>query len=163
MDKRKLIVSILAGLLALVMVLGLVASFIPTPVSAASSSEIKKQLDSLKEDKKAIQEEIQKLKGQINENQSEMEQMVQKKDLIDQEISLRYDEIDNINEQIAACSLLIADKQEELVEAEARFEALSEKNKERIRAMEENGGINYWSVLFQANSFSDLLDRLNMV
>ena len=163
MDKRKLIVSILAGLLALVMVFGLVASFIPTQASAAKSSEIKKQLDSLKEDKKAIQEEIQKLKGQINENQSEMEQMVQKKDLIDQEITLRYDEIANINEQIAACSLLIADKQEELVEAESRFEELSEKNKERIRAMEENGQINYWSVLFQANSFSDLLDRLNMV
>ena len=163
MDKRKLIVSILAGLLALVMVFGLVASFIPTQASAAKSSEIKKQLDSLKEDKKAIQEEIQKLKGQINENQSEMEQMVQKKDLIDQEITLRYDEIANINEQIAACSLLIADKQEELVEAETRFEELSEKNKERIRAMEENGQINYWSVLFQANSFSDLLDRLNMV
>ena len=163
MDKRKLIVSILAGLLALVMVFGLVASFIPTQASAAKSSEIKKQLDSLKEDKKAIQEEIQKLQGQINENQSEMEQMVQKKDLIDQEITLRYDEIANINEQIAACSLLIADKQEELVEAETRFEELSEKNKERIRAMEENGQINYWSVLFQANSFSDLLDRLNMV
>ena len=163
MDKRKLIVSILAGLLALVMVFGLVASFIPTQASAAKSSEIKKQLDSLKEDKKAIQEEIKKLQGQINENQSEMEQMVQKKDLIDQEITLRYDEIANINEQIAACSLLIADKQEELVEAETRFEELSEKNKERIRAMEENGQINYWSVLFQANSFSDLLDRLNMV
>ena len=163
MDKRKLIVSILAGLLALVMVLGLVASFIPTQASAAKSSEIKKQLDSLKEDKKAIQEEIKKLQGQIDENQSEMEQMVQKKDLIDQEITLRYDEIANINEQIAACSLLIADKQEELVEAETRFEELSEKNKERIRAMEENGQINYWSVLFQANSFSDLLDRLNMV
>ena len=62
MDKRKLIVSILAGLLALVMIFGLVAGFIPTQVSAASSSEIKKQLDALKEDKKAIQEEIAKLK-----------------------------------------------------------------------------------------------------
>ena len=163
MDKRRLIISILAGIMALVMVLGLVASFIPTQASAASSSEIKKQIDALKEDKKAIQEEIQKLKGQINENQSEMEKMVQKKDLIDQEISLRYDEIANLNEQIAACSLLIADKQEELLEAEARFEELSDKNKERIRAMEEGGEINYWSVLFQANSFSDLLDRLNMV
>ena len=29
--------------------------------------------------------------------------------------------------------------------------------------MEENGSLSYWSVLFQANSFSDLLDRLNMV
>ena len=163
MDKRKLIVSILAGLLALVMIFGLVAGFIPTQVSAASSSEIKKQLDALKEDKKAIQEEIAKLKDQIDENQSEMEQMVQKKDLIDQEIFLKYQEIANINEQISAYSLLIADKQEELVEAEARFAELSAKNKERIRAMEEGGQINYWSVLFQANSFSDLLDRLNMV
>lgn len=163
MDKRRLLVSILAGIMALVMILGLVAGFIPTQASAASSSEIKKQIDALKEDKAAIQEEIKKLQGQIDENQSEMEQMVQKKDLIDQEISLRYDEISNINEQIAACSLLIADKQEELTEAEARFEELSEKNKERIRAMEEGGEINYWSVLFQANSFSDLLDRLNMV
>lgn len=163
MDKRKLIVSILAGLLALVMIFGLVAGFIPTQVSAASSSEIKKQLDALKEDKKAIQEEIAKLKDQIDENQSEMEKMVQKKDLIDQEIFLKYQEIANINEQISAYSLLIADKQEELVEAEARFAELSAKNKERIRAMEEGGQINYWSVLFQANSFSDLLDRLNMV
>ena len=118
MDKtRKIIVSVLAAILALVMVLGLVASFIPTAASAASSGEIKKQIDALKEDKKAIQEEIQKLKGQIKDNQNDMASMVEKKDLIDQEISLRYDEIANINEQISACSLLIADKQEELIEA----------------------------------------------
>ena len=164
MDKtRKIIVSVLAAILALVMVLGLVAGFIPTQASAASSSEIKKQIDALKEDKAAIQEEINKLKGQIKENQNDMQAMVDKKDLIDQEISLRYDEIANINEQISACSLLIADKQEEVIEAERRFSELSDKNKERIRAMEEGGEINYWSVLFQANSFSDLLDRLNMV
>ncbi|MBR0325845.1 MAG: hypothetical protein IIX11_06935, partial [Selenomonadales bacterium] len=30
-------------------------------------------------------------------------------------------------------------------------------------AMEEEGEVSYWSVLFQANSFSDLLDRFNMV
>ena len=29
--------------------------------------------------------------------------------------------------------------------------------------MEEEGKLSYWSVLFQANSFSDFLDRLNMV
>ena len=29
--------------------------------------------------------------------------------------------------------------------------------------MEEEGELSYWEVLFKANSFSDLLDRLNMV
>ena len=29
--------------------------------------------------------------------------------------------------------------------------------------MEEDGGLSYWEVLFKANSFSDLLDRMNMV
>ncbi len=163
MDKRKLFVSILAGIMALVMILGLVAGFLPVPASAAHSSEIKKQLDELKEEKAEIAKEIEKLKGQIKDNQDEMSQKVQEKDLIDQEIFLKHQEISNINEQISAYSLLIADKQEEVIEAEARFNDLTEKNKERIRAMEENGAINYWSVLFQANDFSDLLDRFNMV
>ena len=33
----------------------------------------------------------------------------------------------------------------------------------RLRAMEENGDISYWAVLFQANSFSDLLGRIDMI
>ena len=43
------------------------------------------------------------------------------------------------------------------------MEALNQENKERIRTMEEEGEVSYWEVLFKANSFSDLLDRLNMV
>ena len=48
-------------------------------------------------------------------------------------------------------------------QAQASYRELNEKNKQRIRAMEENGELNYWAVLFHANSFSDLLDRLNMM
>ena len=89
--------------------------------------------------------------------------MVAQKNLIDQEIFLLYQQESNINGQISTYSLLIADKQEQLVDAETKFNDLTEKNKERIQAMEEEGQISYWSVLFQANSFSDLLDRVNMV
>ena len=71
--------------------------------------------------------------------------------------------MDNINKQIIVYGLLIADKQDELDAAKALYEALNEKNKERIRAMEENGKLSYWSVLFEANSFADLLDRLQMI
>lgn len=83
--------------------------------------------------------------------------------MVDQEIQLLNTQIININEQISAYNLLIADKQDELDTAEDRLEALNQENKERIRTMEEEGEVSYWEVLFKANSFSDLLDRLNMV
>ena len=162
MDKRKLFISILAGIMALVMLLGLIAGFIPA-AHAASSSELKAQLDALKEDKAAIDAELEKLNTQLSETNDDMKEMVAQKNLIDQEIFLLYQQESNINGQIATYSLLIADKQEQLVVAETNFDDLTAKNKERIQAMEEEGELSYWSVLFEANSFSDLLDRVNMV
>ena len=164
MDKRKLLVSILAGFMALVMLLGLIAGFIPAvSASALSSSELKKQLDSLKQDKAAIDAEIKKIKGDIKENNNDMKEMVEQKNLIDLEIFLLYQQESNINDQISTYSLLIADKQEELVAAETNFAQLTEQNKDRIQSMEEEGEVSYWSVLFEANDFSDLLDRFNMI
>lgn len=163
MEKRRLHISVLAGLLALALVIGLAAGFLPTTADAATSSELKAQLNTLKKQKANLEAEIKNLKNQISENSSEIERMVAEKNVIDQEIFLLYQQIDNINNQIATYSMLIADKQEELVAAEAKFADLLADNKERIQAMEEEGELSYWSVLFQANSFADLLDRVNMV
>lgn len=163
MKKRKLWVSVLAGLLAVVMLLSLVLSLIPTKAHAASSSEIKKQINALKQDQKDLKNQMEEVQGQYEENEDEILNMVNKKYVIDQEIFLLYGQIENINQQIASFSLLIADKQDELDEAEQRLEDLNEKYKDRIRAMEEDGELSYWSVLFKASSFSDFLDRLNMI
>jgi len=133
--------SVLAGILVLALVIGLAAGFLPMTAEAATSSELKAQLNALKKDKANIEAEIRKLKNQISENSSEIERMVAEKNVIDQEIFLLYQQIENINNQIATYSMLIADKQEELVAAEARFAALMEDNKERIQAMEEEGDV----------------------
>ena len=117
----------------------------------------------MKKQKSAIEAEIQNLKNQIKENGTEIEKMVSEKNVIDQEIFYLYQQINNTNNQIATYSLLIADKQDELTAAQARYDKLLAENKERIQAMEEEGELSYWSVLFQANSFADLLDRVNMV
>ena len=162
MKHKKTLVSILAGIMAAVLLLGLLAGIIPA-VSAASSTELKKELNNLKADREKIKEEIENLQGQIDDNMSEIEKIIVKKNLIDDELGLLYQQVDNINKQITAYGLLIADKQDELDEARLRYTELNEKNKERIRAMEENGKLSYWSVLFEANSFSDLLDRLQMI
>ena len=163
MKQRNMRNTLLSWVLVMAIVLCAAASFLPMQANAASSGEIKKQLEQLKQDKEAIAQQIEKLKGQIDENQTQMEKMVQQKNIIDQEIALKYEEIANINEQISAYKLLIADKQEALTQAEESYIQLNEKNRERIRAMEENPEVNYWEVLFQANSFADFLDRINMV
>ena len=162
MKNRKKLVSILAGIMAAIMLLSLVAGLIPA-VHAASSSEIQKQINTLKEKKKELGQRRNELEAEIKANDDEITQMVAKKNVVDQEIGILYAEIVNINQQISAYNLLIADKQDELDEAVARYNDLSAKNKERVRTMEEEGELSYWAVLFKANSFSDLLDRLNMV
>lgn len=159
---RKTLTAILAGVLVGIMVLSILLSLIPA-ASAASSNEIRQQINSLKEEQEQLQGMITDLENQFQENEDEIANIVAKKNIIDQEIFLLHSQIDNINQQIAAYNLLIADKQDELDEAIRIHDELTERYKERIRAMEEEGALSYWAVLFQANSFSDLLDRLNMI
>ena len=163
MKNRKRMVSILAGVMAFVMLLTLILGLLPTPAAAASSSEIRKQINKLKEEKEEIKGKIAEVKEQYQQNEDEIADIIARKNVIDQEIQLLYTQIDNMNEQLAAYNILIADKQDELDVAEDRYAALSEENKIRIRTMEEEGELSYWEVLFKANSFSDLLDRLNIV
>ena len=153
----------MAGVMAAIMLLSLILSLIPTKAGAASSSEIRKQIAALKDEKKQIDAQLKEVKGQLKENTNEIKGIVAQKDAIDQEVQLLHQQIFNINQQVATYALLIADKQDELDEASVRLEELQQKNKERIRAMEEEGELSYWSVIFKADSFSDLLDRLSMV
>lgn len=163
MNRRKRAVSLLAGFLALILVLGLFVGVLPQTVGAASLSDLKDQLNELKDQKKDIDKEIKGLKGQLSDNLKDMKDIVKQKNTIDQEIFMLHEQTTNLNNQISTYVLLIADKQAELDDANARLTELNMKNKQRIRAMEENGAVSYWSVLFKANSFADLLDRLNMV
>lgn len=163
MNKRKRMVSILAGIMAAIMILSLIFSILPTHVSAASSSEIRKQINALKDDREEIKNKMAELQEQYEANSNDIRAIVARKDVIDQEIGLLHQEIININEQISAYNVLIADRQDELERAETKFEDLNDDCKVRIRAMEEEGSVSYWEVLFKANSFADLLDRLNMV
>lgn len=163
MKYRKVIISVIAVLLAAVMVLGVVVSVLPQSANAASSSAIGQQLNELKKKKKEIDSQIAGLESQKKANLNEMQAIVDQKNLIDQQIFMLHEQVNNINEQISTISVMIGDKEAELADAQARLEELNKKNKERIRTMEEDGELSYWSVLFKAHNFSDLLDQLNMI
>lgn len=166
MRNRKLWISILAGVMAAILVLGLIAGVLPELVreaDGASISSMKQDLEKLKAEKKELDKQIAEWEKQIKGTTTEMKDIVAKKNAIDQQIFALHETVANINEQIVAYSNLIADKQEELDNAETRLAELNEKYKARIRAMEEQGDLSYWYVLFKANSFTDLLDRMNMI
>lgn len=154
---------LLAVVLCFAMVWGILGGICPTEVSAASSAQIKQELDELEGRNDEIEKEIAGLREQLQENLDGLAALVAQKDLVDQEITLLYEQIENMNTQITATSQLIADKQEELDQAQKDLKDLQSKNAMRIRAMEENGELSYWAVLAEANSVMELLDCIEMV
>ena len=150
-------------ILCLALALLLLVSALPVSVFAASSAEIQKELDSLKAENKEIQRQIDGIQSQYDAAYSDMADVVAQKEAIDQEITLLNSKIETTNAQIAAYSQLIADTQDELDSADESLRTLSYEHRERIRVMEEQGNLTYWQVIFQANSFTDLLDRITMV
>ena len=163
MMKKKKLISVLTFAVSLLMAVSLIGNIQQNRVQAASSGELKQQLQELEEQNEALQEEIDGIRSQLSTNLDEMQQMVTQKNLVDQEIALLNQQMEILNNQISAYSLLIADKQDELDAAENRLEQLQIKNKQRIRAMEENGELSYWEVLFEASSFTEMLDQLEIV
>jgi len=158
--KRNSLTSFIAIALAAVMLFGVM----PTTARAAkSSSAIQQELNTLKDENKAIQAEINAIQSKYDANASEIQNLVNQKNAVDQEISLLNAQVQNLNEQIAAYGQLIADAQDELDIAQFTLNGLNEKHKLRIRAMEEEGTVSYWEVIFEASSFIDMLDRINMM
>ena len=162
MNRRKA-VSIMAGVLALILILTLLLSILPASIFATSSSTLKQELEALKDEAAEIKQQRADLKKEQEANASDTLNVVEQKKEIDQQIKLIHDEIDNINAQIQAYNLMIAEKQKELDDAKTRQANLSEQYSTRIRAMEKNSHISYWSVLFQSTSFSDFLGNLQMM
>lgn len=149
--------------LFLLIALLLLSLVIPIRSDASSISELQSEIDALEEKNSALQAEIDAIQSQYDTTYGEMSDLVAKKNTIDQEISLLNEKIATTNEQITAYKQLIADTQDELDIAQFTLNGLSEMHRERIRAMEENGSISYWEVIFKANSFTDLLDRMNIM
>ena len=163
MKNKKILLSAVAFLLVFALSWSLISNITINNAKAVSSDVLKEELEALKQDHAALMEQIAALEKEQADNVSNIEGIIIQKGVLDRQIALLYTEIDNVNKQISTYSLLIADRQEELDKAQKRLDELNRQNKERIRAMEEEGELSYWSVLFKANSFSDLLDRLNMI
>ena len=160
---RKPWIVVLSLILCVLMLGGLLTSALLTMVGAASSSEIQKTINELKNQAQEIAAQGAALQAELDANASETDSTIDQKSSIDKQISVTEAEIQNTNALIQQYSLLIAEKQSELEDALERQAEMNETYKQRLRAMEETGTISYWSVLFKATSFSDLLSRIDSI
>ncbi len=161
-DKRALIVRIVCVALCLLMLILLLANAIMI-ATAKSSKELKKELEALKNEAQEIINAGLELQKELDANASEKQTVIEQKSAIDRQIYYTELEIQNAKAQIQSYSLLIAEKQSELEATMEKQAQMTATYKARLRAMEETGSISYWSILFKANSFSDLLSRINSI
>lgn len=156
---RRLIISLIAG----VLVFSLLASFIVMIVNAKTSAEIQQEIDALEEQADQLAADREALEDEISENKAQTLTIVEQKAQVDRDIELTRQEIENVNEQVHQYNLLIAERQAELDDLLVQQNALFERYKQRIRAIQERGEVSTISALLQSESFADMLVYRTMV
>ena len=138
------------------LVMGFVFCSILVPVSASSISEIQQE----------IRDQQHNL-DQVNENISSMED---EQDILEEEINDLDAELLNMLTSIGILEDDIAVKEEEIAAAQAEYDAAVATEQEqyeamkiRIQYMYENGDTSFLSILFAAESMSDLLNKAEYV
>ena len=154
-EPRRVVVGVLAAVLALLMLLPMV-SMIISSAGAVTQSEI----DALKKEQEESQAKQDALKDQLADLEADQAAAQEKRQLLTEQLNAINAEIANIDAQISYYDGEIAQKEAERKEAEAREAEQYDLFCQRVRMMEEQGTVSYWSILFNAESFSDLLDRI---
>lgn len=148
----------LSLLLALVLVFALAPAEVLVPAARAVTQD---EIDSLKSDAKDLANQTSGIKKELADLKNQRNSALERKYLLDQQITLTVQAIDNTGKQISGFESLLAQTEYELEQNRQQEAEQYAVFCERARVMEEAGTTSYWAVLFKADSFSDLLSRLS--
>ena len=155
---NKKIISAIAVIMAVLMLMMLIVSVIPTSayalVTQADIDEAQRKKDELVAQRQASQEKIDKLKEQ-------QASVLEQKAALDERNEYAREQIVLVQEQVDMYSEMIAQKMKEVEAAKNREEEQLLRYRTRVRAMEENGGYNILTLIFNAESFTELLTSLD--
>ena len=147
--------------LALAVVLALTMTEL-TPLSMVqeASAVTQADIDKLKDELSGMNSEKAQLEKELKSIQNNKNTALAQKENIDKQINLLQSEIRNVESLISEYETLIEQTEQEIRENEEEEKRQYEKFCARVRSMEERGTLSYWSVLFNAASFSDLLSAM---
>ena len=139
--------------MSLILTLALIICALPVSASAVSEEE----LDQLKAERDAMVRQRQEQQAVVNSLVEQQASVLTVKAALDERNQYTIWQIQLTEEEIALYDAMIADKNEEVEAARAlELEQLS-RYRSRVRAMEENGNIGLFGMLFSSSSMSDLL------
>ena len=157
-DGSGLMRRVLCVLLAVVLLVPLSVVVAPDAMAVTQA-----EIDSLKANAGDLDRQKADLQKQLKAISADKNKAMDQKQLLEQQIDVIQAEIRNINQQITKYDELITQAQTGIAQTEQEEAQLYELFCQRVRYMEEEGDVNYWAILFNATSFSDLLDRFIMV
>lgn len=150
--KLDLIKKIAAMLCAILVAAAFLTSVIMPVLAAPSQSQIDEAKKKTQDAKKDVDAAKEKQNAAIREYNS-----------IDKEISSTENEINIIEKQITQAEEDLVVKEEELKVAQEEYNKYEEEFLSRARVMYENGDIAYIEILFGAQSFSDFIERIELI
>ena len=110
----------------------------------------------LQQEYSEITQNIKELDKQLEELQTKKDTALQQKMILDQRNDALKSQISTVERQIKNTTAAIEEYEEK---EKAQYELFCR----QVRQEEERGTVSYWSVLFKASSFSDLLSRIDFV
>lgn len=157
MTRSRIIAAVVAVLLALLMFGGVVVS------SLQAFAITKSEVDALKNKVAAATAKKKELRNQLSSLNSDLSALEQQIALLDSQIEAQEDEIAAQEELLAQLEQLIADKTIELKDSEEQQARQYDRMKDRVRYMAEHDNTSYLSILLASESFSDFLNRWEII
>ncbi len=153
---QRIIVIVVAAALLLSVMLPVLSVFAQASVTKSDIQGIKDELSDIQSQKKETEEKLAAIRNDLSKAKEQMELIQEQVLLTEQEINASQAMLDQYDAQIA-------DKEAEIAVLEQQEEAQYREFYQQVRWMEETGGVNYLSILFEANTFADMLDYAMLI
>lgn len=153
---QRIIVIIVAAALLLSVMLPVLSVFAQAGVTKSDIQNIKDELSDIQSQKKEAEARLKSIRNDLSKAKEQVELIQNQVLLTEQEINASQAMLDEYDNQIAV-------KESEIAELERQEEEQYQEFYQQVRWMEETGGVNYLSILFEANSFADMLDQAMLI
>lgn len=146
---------------ALVMAILMIAGFLASALNIFAVT--KAQVDALKTKVAEAGKRKNELKAQLSGLTNDLSALQKQISLLDSQIEAQQDEIDAQEELLTELTQMIADKTIELEESERQQAEQYAQLRSRLRYMVEHGTTSSLSILLSSDSFSDFLNRYEII
>lgn len=157
---KKTGIRVMVLLLAVVMLLSVL---MPAMTTLAGAAVTQQDIDNYKSSLQDVQGQRSKLQKKLDALQDDKEATQEKLALLQEQILLTEQQIGESQKLLDSYDQQIEDKKAEITELEEQEDQQYDEFYTQTRWMEENGGASFISIIFQASSFSELLDYMMLV